>query len=316
MTTFDHPTMTPAVEVTRISLRAWALHFAARGWHVFPITPRAKKPPVIDRWETQASTDPEQITCWWEHLPYAIGIATGPSGLVVVDLDTAKLGETVPERWAALGIGSGAGVLRALAYQQGTTVTPTYTVSTPSGGWHLYYTAPPGARLRNTHDMLGWKIDTRAHGGYVVAPGSPVPPSGYQLLDDRDPVELPNWLHQVLTPKPPASISVSTVGVAANPSGYASAALRGECQRVRTAPSGQHNAVLCRAAYALGQLVGAGLLDQDTARTELAAAASPLISADCDCTPREVARVITAGLTAGAANPRRITPRTSHQGAA
>ncbi|MGH3702093.1 MAG: hypothetical protein ACRDQY_22120 [Pseudonocardiaceae bacterium] len=111
-------------------------------------------------------------------------------------------------------------------------------------------------------------------------------------------------------------ISAPAQTATTNPSGYASAAVRGECQRVRTAPPGQHNAVLCRAAYALGQLIGAGLLDEDTARAELTAAASALISADCDCTPREIARVITAGLTAGARNPRRTTPRTSDQGAA
>jgi hypothetical protein len=85
---------------------------------------------------------------------------------------------------------------------------------------------------------------------------------------------------------------------------------------VRSAPSGQHNAVLCRAAYALGQLVGAGLLTEKIARTELTTAATVLISADCDCTPREITRVITAGLTAGARNPRRTTIRTSQQGAA
>ncbi len=295
------------------NLRAWALHFAARGWHVFPITPGAKKPPVIDRWETRASTDPGQITRWWQHTPYSIGIATGPSGLVVVDLDTPKPGETVPDRWAVLGIGSGASVLRALARQHDTIVTPTFAVTTPSGGWHLYYTAPPGAQLRNTHAALEWKIDTRAHGGYVVAPGCPVPPGGYRLVADRDPVALSDWLHQALTPQPATAPAVAAT---ANPSGYARAAVRGECQRVRSAPPGQHNAVLCRAAYALGQLVGAGLLDQDTARAELTTAADALIRADCDCTPREVARVITAGLTAGARTPRRTTPRTSHRRAA
>ncbi|MBV9160070.1 MAG: bifunctional DNA primase/polymerase [Pseudonocardiales bacterium] len=316
MTTLDDPSTTPAVDAIWHSLRAWALHFAARGWHVFPIAPGAKKPPVIQRWEARASTDPDLITRWWRHTPYSIGIATGPSGLVVIDLDTAKPGESVPERGAALGISSGAGVLRALARAHGTTVTPTYAASTPSEGWHLYYTAPPGTPLRNTHDMLGWKIDTRAHGGYVVAPGSLVPPSGYELIDDRDPAELPVWLHQALTPKPPTEISALAQTVTTNPGGYACAAVRGECHRVRTAPRGQHNTVLCRAAYALGQLVGAGLLDQATARAELTTAASPLINADCDCTPREIARVITAGLAAGARNPRRATIRTSHQGAA
>ena len=85
---------------------------------------------------------------------------------------------------------------------------------------------------------------------------------------------------------------------------------------MRTAPPGQHNAVLCRAAYALGQLVGAGVLDHGRARAELTAAANALIGADCDCTPTEVTRVITAGLAAGARNPRRATPRTSYRSAA
>ncbi|MGH3774219.1 MAG: bifunctional DNA primase/polymerase [Pseudonocardiaceae bacterium] len=301
---------------TTTHLRAWALHFAARGWHVFPISPGAKKPPVIDRWETRASTDPDQITHWWRHIPHTIGIATGPSGLVVIDLDTPKPGESPPDRWFARGIGCGAGVLRTLARTQNTTVTPTYAVTTPSGGWHLYYTAPPGAQLRNTQAAIGWKIDTRAHGGYVVAPGCLVPPSGYTLVDDRQPVELPGWLHQALTPTPPTALSTTPVAGAANPSGYVCAAVQGETRRVRTAPRGQHNAVLCRAAYALGQLVRAGLLDQAIARAELTTAAESLIRADCDCTPREVTRVITAGLTAGSRNPRRTTPRTSHQGAA
>jgi hypothetical protein len=166
--------------------------------------------------------------------------------------------------------------------------------------------------LRSTHDVIGFKIDTRAHGGYVVAPGSPVPPSGYELIDDRDPVELPGWLHQALTPRPPTAFSAPAVPAAANPDGYTSAAVQGEVQRVRTAPPGQHNAVLCRAAYALGQLTGAGLLDHGSARAELTAAASALIGSDCDCTLAEVARVIAAGLAAGARNPRRIAPRTSN----
>ncbi len=307
--------MTTLDDTIRTNLRAWALHFAARGWHVFPITPGAKKPPVVDRWETRASTDPDQISRWWQ-VPYTIGIATGPSGLVVVDLDTPKPGETAPDRWAALGIGSGAGVLRALVRQHDTTVTPTFAVTTPSGGWHLYYTAPAGAQLRNTQAVIGWKIDTRAHGGYVVAPGCPVPPGGYELVDDRDPVDLPGWLHQALTPQPAAALAAPAVTAVTNLIGYACAAVRGESQRVRTAPSGQHNAVLCRAAFALGQLVGAGLLDQDNARAELTTAASSLIDSDCGCTPAEIARVIAAGLAAGARNPRRTPACTSRRRAA
>jgi Bifunctional DNA primase/polymerase, N-terminal len=304
------------VDTICTNLRAWALHFAARGWHVFPITPGAKKPPAIDRWETRASTGPDQIHRWWRNIPFTIGIATGPSGLVVVDLDTRKPGEIVPAQWTTLGIRSSVEVLRSLVRQRHTSITPTYMVSTPSGGWHLYYTAPAGVPLRNTQAALGWKIDTRAHGGYVVAPGCPVSPSGYQLIDDRDPVELPSWLHQALTPTPSPALSGSAVAATINASGYVHAAVRNECQRIRTAPPGQHNAMLCRAAYALGQLVGAGLLTETVARPQLTTAAEALVSADCDCTPREITRVISAGLAAGARNPRHTTPRTSPRRAA
>jgi hypothetical protein len=85
------------VDATCTNLRAWALHFAARGWHVFPITPSAKKPPVIDRWETRASTDPHQINHWWRQVPFTIGIATGPSGLVDI---LHRLGQTADRKLA------------------------------------------------------------------------------------------------------------------------------------------------------------------------------------------------------------------------
>ena len=212
---------------TTMNLRAWALHFAARGWHVVPITPQAKKPPAITQWETRASTDPDRIHSWWRHTPYGVGIATGPSGLVVIDLDTLKPGETVPERWAAVGISSGTGVLRALAAEHGSAVAPTWAVTTPSGGWHLYYTTPPGTGLRNTGGELGWKIDTRAWGGYVVAPGCPVPSGVYELIDDRDPVPLPTWLHHALTPKAPMGLSAPALTATTNPSGYVVAAAAG-----------------------------------------------------------------------------------------
>ena len=105
------------MDTLNTTLRTQAVHLASRGWHVFPITPGSKKPPVIDRWETRATTNPDQIHHWWREVPFNVGIATGPSGLVVVDLDTRKPGQAVPSRWASLGIGSGAAVLQALAHQ-------------------------------------------------------------------------------------------------------------------------------------------------------------------------------------------------------
>lgn len=284
------------------NLHDWALHLAAMGWRIFPLIPGTKRPAVGD-WEHRASSDPDRITrCWHGGSGFNIGVATGPSGLVVVDLDTTPDDKPGPH---------GAAALAALAASRGVELPDTYTVSTPSGGQHLYFTSPPGVRLRNTAGTLAPRIDTRAHGGYVVGPGSTLPRGGYELLDDTAPPDLPAWLVQALTQRPAASLPARPQVVAADPGGYVSAAVRGEAQRVRHAPRGQHNAVLCRAAYALGQLVGAGLLDTDTARADLTTAADALIRGDCGCTPAEVARVINAGLAAGARNPRRTIARTS-----
>ncbi len=270
---------------------------------MFPLAPGTKRP-AIREWEQRATTNPERIKRCWYEARFGIGIATGPSGLVVLDLDPAATDDG-PD---------GAAGLATLAAARGVALVPTFTVATPRGGTHLYYRTPPGVRLRNTAGTLTPRIDTRAHGGYVVAPGTILPGGGYELVDDTDPPELPAWLVQALSERPSGSLSAPTQRPCTDPGGYVRAAVTGEWDKVRHAPAGRHNAVLCRAAYALGQLVGAGLLDHAAARAELVSAGGFLIGADCACTPGEVTRVIDAGLAAGAANPRRTTPRTSPPG--
>ena len=81
---------------------------------------------------------------------------------------------------------------------------------TGSDGSHLYFTAPPGAQLRNSAGRLGWLIDTRAHGGYVVAAGSIVAGHTYAALVDIGPARLPGWLAERLTDPDPAPTSTTT----------------------------------------------------------------------------------------------------------
>jgi len=104
---------------------------------------------------------------------------------VVLDLDPTDPGVAGPD---------GAGGLAALAGARGVQLAATFTVTTPRGGTHLYYRTPPGVRLRNTAGTLAPHVDTRAEGGYVVAPGTVLPGGGYELVDDTDPPELPAWV--------------------------------------------------------------------------------------------------------------------------
>jgi hypothetical protein len=98
----------------------------------------------------------------------------GPVGLVVVDLDVPELcEETPPAEWRTEGVRTGADVLAVLAEDapdsRSGPLYDTYTVVTGRGGRHPYFIAPDGARLGNTAGELGWLVDTRAHGGYVLA---------------------------------------------------------------------------------------------------------------------------------------------------
>lgn len=192
----------------RARLGGW-LDLAARGWALFPVRPGGKAP-AIRGWQDRATTDPDRIARFWrEHPDHNAGIACGPSGLLVIDCDMPKPGhpdDPPPEP----GGRNGAEVLAALAAGRGG-LPDTWTVSTPSGGRHLYFRTPTprdgGVVLGNTGRLLGSMLDTRGHGGQVLAPGSRLPNGGYELLDDTDPAALPGWLHWRLSVRAPTTHS-------------------------------------------------------------------------------------------------------------
>ena len=165
------------------TIQQWALSYAVRGWHVFPVRPGAKTP-LTERGQNQATTDPGTIEQWWRQCPTAnVGIHARPSGLYVVDVDCGP-GKVGAASWDALRAENGD--------------TPTYTVGTRSGGVHLYYRAPAGLDLANTAGRLGVDIDTRGN-GYVVAPPSVVDGRGYTVLAALDPAPLPGWIIERLS---------------------------------------------------------------------------------------------------------------------
>ena len=186
-------------------LLRFALDHVARGWPVFPLRPGDKRPAIRD-WEGRATTDPNRIRRAWTAAPYNVGVGCGRAALVVVDLDTPKPGTDVPARWRQPGIVDGTNELAALADHAGARLPiQTYTVGTASGGQHLYFAAPEGPPLRNTAGRLGWLIDTRAAGGYVVGAGSTMNGRSYTPILDLPVTPLPPWITGLLrtTERPP-----------------------------------------------------------------------------------------------------------------
>ncbi|MGL5823783.1 MAG: bifunctional DNA primase/polymerase [Nocardioides sp.] len=331
MTAATAPTATDAGTVLDA-----ALAHVARGWRIFPLHPDSKRPATPGHrasdcnqsdpwcldghtgWEARATTNPDRITRAWTHQPaYGIGIACGPSRLVVVDLDIPKDGEAPPEPWAHDGATCGADVLTLLAARHQIVIPATYTVRTISGGTHLYYTAPPGARITNSAGRLGWLIDIRATGGYVVAPPTTITGHTYTVLDDRPPAALPAWITHHLTTdphQPPINRSAAPpprqTGSTGRTGGYVAAAVAGETRKIREAIPGTRNHTLFVASVALGQLVAGNALNQTDARAALLDAAAA--HARHGFTRHEAEATITSGLTAGAREPR--TPPTTPKG--
>src|SRR5690349_19395803 len=90
-----------------------ALDAADRGWHVFPAEPGGKRPRPGWRWQVWNTTDPGRIRQWWADARWNVGIATGPSKLVVIDLDVPS--GPLPPPWDTMrGIADGADIFALL----------------------------------------------------------------------------------------------------------------------------------------------------------------------------------------------------------
>jgi hypothetical protein len=284
---------TPALPRTGGTLLRHALALAARDWRVLPCSIGGKRPALPENWQHLATTNCGRIHRWWSHAPFNIGIACGPSGLVVIDLDIPKNDGDM----ATTGMKS----LTELCQRHGQPYPDdTFTVTTPSKGTHLYFQAPDSL-LRNSVGHLGPLIDIRAVGGYVVAPGSRVGGRDYEVTDAARPAMLPSWIAGLLDDRRARAAAIRLLPVPGTPQTipYALAALREETARVSSARPGTRNDTLNRAAFSLGQLVAADLLPAVVVVTALADAAK-----GCGLPSGEAHRTIRSGMASGIRHPR------------
>jgi hypothetical protein len=276
-----------------------------------------------------ATTDPATINNWWNEMPDAgVGVATGKSGLLILDVD--RHGGERPEADKILPglelpadvhldtVVDGLDVLGLLCELRGvptlTATDSTITVQTPSGGLQVWFRVDSRAPWTPSAGKLGWQLDVRAGRSYGIAPGTVTPKGVYTALGTcRDVAELPSWLEQDLlrtghqkqatTPTVPADWKPPQM---AGGRGYVATALRGELEKVATAPQGQRSEAINSAAYYLGQLVGAGLLDRDAVHAAITEAAA---SAGVDPHERKAQNTIERGIEAGMRRPRVIGDR-------
>lgn len=266
-----------------------ALAYAARGWHVFPLSDHTKIPIKGSAGVDDATVDRGQIHHWWtEHPNSNIGISCGPSGLVVLDLDDYKDGADATA-WLA-------------SHPE---LEDTMSVRTGSGGTHYYFLAPRGSDVGNGTSKIHDYVDHRGQGGYVLAPPS-ITDEPYELVNDDDPRPLPFWvverLHQAKRP-PAGGNDVVRLEYDGNVTRYGQKCLDDWNARMDSVVRGR-NDELNRCAFAGGQVIAGGHLDETTVRSVLTAAAQRASGrGDHPLTDQEIEATLTSGIEQGKLRP-------------
>lgn len=135
---------------------------------------KADKKPLDKGGFHTATRDPDRLAqSFARRAAVLVGMPTGkPSGLSVLDLDTAKHASAL-----------------AWLEEHRARLPETMVVETRSGGQHWFYRHAPD--LRSTVRLFRVEgVDIRADGGYVVLWGA----HGYRRLLHRPPAPWPSWL--------------------------------------------------------------------------------------------------------------------------
>jgi len=171
---------------------------------VFPCVPNGKEPATKEGWHI-ATDDPAQIAEWQRINPdFNWAVATGPSGLFVIDIDPNGL-----DWWNKL-------LERDVAVRGA--VERAFQVRTPRGGLHVYFKGEGPSTASRIADGIdtrgGIKRDGKiVSGGYVLLPGSKTDAGVYSALPGGGLFELPAAISGII----PERKKTDTLGLEKNP---------------------------------------------------------------------------------------------------
>lgn len=233
-----------------------AVPYAKAGYKVFPLVPFSKRPitpngvkdatariDIIERWATEYP-----VEC---NVGVAGGWGSGPNGLLILDVDKQHDGHLT---------------LQKLLTEPGREMPPSPIVTTPSGGFHVYFAFQ---EFNNRVGVLPG-LDVRSTGGYVVGAlswwegtkdGKIVLPGGGAYEWAKNPLlppsMAPQWLIEALTPPPPKYVPQP---IHVDPSNYDTQIRRAMalCRHVEAKPKGERNHALY---WAVNRALDNGLHD-------------------------------------------------------
>lgn len=219
-----------------------------------------------------ATLDHERFDSWCDRFPgMNLGIATEPARLVVLDCDTDSHGKIENPAYQIQGVNDGLDVLALALIRYGSQQWPeTLTVTSPSGGLHLYWSIPKGLTIRSLNGAFGPLVDVKSARAYIVAPTSSKPAGDYtRWRGTMRPAPLPPWLRHHLhatghIPEPAKRREYKPREPAAD-DGSGLRILDEIAHRLAIAPEGTRHSQLCTATTAAAHLVTDARVTEDQA---------------------------------------------------
>jgi hypothetical protein len=275
-----------------------ALSLVRAGFYVFPCD--QNKRPLIAAWRENSTTDVHTVhQMWMGQRGALVAVDCGKSGLFVVDCDRRQ------------GKPDGVKQFSNLCVQHRQPLTDLFTVSTMSGGLHVYF-RQNGEPLGNSVGKLAPSVDTRGVGGYCIAPGTQTV-NCVRYKPNKLTMEItslvPPWIAAMLRSR---AIAIATAKAANNynnslignerEQAYADATLHRIAAELSATAPGSRNELLNRAAFRLGTMSARRWISSHKIIMTLTMAAE-----NCGLVKDDgayaVAKTLRSGLSAGERSP-------------